>query len=252
VARAAGQPLPKKPQDPLVVRQRRGNVGGLFNGKIAPLIPYAIRGAIWYQGEANSVPGKAEFYQYQLPLLIQDWRTRWGYEFPFAWVQLPNFGGRGRDWPTVREAMLKTLAAPKTGMAITIDLGEEKDIHPKNKQDVGKRLALWALGDVYGKSVPTSGPLPAGHERRDSAIVVRMKHVHGGLVARGGELRGFEIAAAGGPWQPATARIEGETVVVSSAAVAEPAAVRYAWSNFPDCNLYNAAGLPASPFRTGP
>jgi sialate O-acetylesterase len=249
-AKAAGQQLPKKPQDPLVVRERKGNVGGLFNGKIAPLIPYAIRGAIWYQGEANSVPGKAELYQYQLPLLVKDWRTRWGYDFPVAWVQLPNFGGPGRDWPTVREAMLKSLAVPKTGMAITIDIGEEKDIHPKNKQDVGKRLALWALGEVYGKSVPTSGPLPTGHERRGNAIVIRFSHVHGGLMAKEGELRGFEIAGKDNNWKPATARIDGETVVVTAPDVSEPAAVRYAWSNFPTCNLYNVAGLPASPFRT--
>jgi len=249
-AKAAGQPLPKKPQDPLAVRERKGNVGGLFNGKIAPLIPYAIRGALWYQGEANSVPGKASFYQYQLPLLIKDWRTRWGYDFPVAWVQLPNFGGPGRDWPTVREAMLKTLAVPKTGMAITIDIGEEKDIHPKNKQDVGKRLALWALGDVYGKSVPTSGPLPAGQERRGNAIVARFSHTHGGLIAKGGDVQGFEIAAKDGVWKPANAHIDGDTVIISAQDVAEPDAIRYAWSNFPTCNLYNAAGLPASPFRT--
>jgi sialate O-acetylesterase len=183
-AKASGKAVGKKPQDPAVVRERRGNVGGLYNGKIAPLVPYAIRGMLWYQGEANSVPAKAQFYQYQLPLLIKDWRTRWGYDFPVAWVQLPNFGGPGRDWPMVREAMLKTLAVPKTGMAITIDIGEEKDIHPKNKQDVGKRLAMWALGDVYGKSVATSGPLPAGHERKGNAIVVRFSHAHSGLTAK--------------------------------------------------------------------
>lgn len=249
-AKVAAKAAAKKAQDPAVVQERKANVGGLFNGKIAPLVPYAIRGMLWYQGEANSVPVKAPFYQYQLPLLIKDWRTRWGYDFPVAWVQLPNFGGPGRDWPTVREAMLKTLAVPKTGMAITIDIGEEKDIHPKNKQDVGKRLAMWALGDVYGKSVATSGPLPAGHERKGEAIAVRFSHVHGGLTAKDGELRGFEIDAGKGDWKPATARIEGETVIVSASGVAKPIAVRYAWSNFPDCNLYNAAGLPATPFRT--
>lgn len=249
-AKASGKAVGKKPQDPAVVRERKGNVGGLYNGKIAPLVPYAIRGMLWYQGEANSVPAKAPFYQYQLPLLIKDWRARWGYDFPVAWVQLPNFGGPGRDWPTVREAMLKTLAVPKTGMAITIDVGEEKDIHPKNKQDVGKRLAMWALGDVYGKSVATSGPLPAGHERKGDALVLRFSHVHGGLTAKGGDLRGFEIDAGKGDWKPATARIEGETIVVSAPGVSQPTAVRYAWSNWPDCNLYNAAGLPASPFRT--
>jgi sialate O-acetylesterase len=135
-------------------------------------------------------------------------------------------------------------------MAITIDIGEEKDIHPKNKQDVGHRLALWALGDVYGKSVPSSGPLPAGHERRGNTIVVRFSHVHGGLTSKDGDLRGFEIAGKDGNWKPAIARIDGDTIVVSAADVPEPVAARYAWSNFPSCNLYNVAGLPASPFRT--
>jgi len=232
------------------VRARRGNVGGLFKGKIAPLVPYAIRGVIWYQGEANSTPGKAEFYQYQLPLLVQDWRAKWGQDLPFAWVQLPNFKGAGRDWPTVREAMLKTLALPKTGMAITVDIGEENDIHPKNKQEVGRRLALWALGSVYGQAGPTSGPLPAGSQRNGQSLELSFTHTDGGLVAKGGELRGFEIASADGAWKPAHAVIAGNKVIVSSREVAEPTRARYAWTNFPDCNLYNGAGLPATPFRT--
>ena len=246
-AKAAGQPVPKRPQDPVAVRQRKGNVGGLFNGKIAPLIPYHIRGALWYQGEANSVPGKAPFYQYQLPLLVNDWRSRWGYEFPFAWVQLPNFAGAGRDWPTVRQAMLQTLKLPKTGMAITLDIGEVNDIHPKNKQEVGRRLALWALGTVYGKSVATSGPLPTQHERRAGSIVVQFDHADGGLVAKNGELAGFEIAGQDG-YKPATATIQGDRVVVTSAEVSQPVAVRYAWTNNPTASLFNGAGLPASPF----
>src|SRR4030095_14404295 len=188
----------------------------------------------------------AQFYQYQLPLLVKDWRTRWGYDMPFGWVQLPNFSGAGRNWPIVREAMLKSLAVPKTGMAISIDVGEEKDIHPKNNQDVGHRLALWALGTVYGKSGPTSGPLPAGHESRGSSIVLSFTHADGGLVAKGGELRTFEIAGADGDWKPAMAKIEGDKVVVASPAISTPTAVRYAWSNFPDCNLFNGVGLPAS------
>src|ERR1041384_3397041 len=138
-ARAEKQKSPRKPQNPADVKTRKANVGGLFNGKIAPLIPYAIRGALWYQGEANSMPAKAPFYDHQLKLLVTDWRARWGYEFPFAWAQLPNFGGPGRDWPLVREAMLKTLALPKTGMGINTDIGDEKNIHPTNKQEVGRR-----------------------------------------------------------------------------------------------------------------
>ena len=249
-AKAEGKPAPKAPRDPVALNERKGNVGGLFNGKIAPLIPYAIRGALWYQGEANSSPDKAAFYHAQLSLLVTDWRARWGYDFPFAWVQLPNFGGAGRDWPLVREAMLKTLELPKTGMAITIDIGDEKDIHPKNKQDVGRRLAAWALGTVYGQKVATSGPLPAGHQVRGSEVVLSFKHTDGGLIAKGGELKGFVIAGADQQWKPAQARIEGDQVIVTSTDVKQPTAVRYAWENWPTCNLYNGAGLPASPFRT--
>ena len=250
-ARAEHQTVPRKPRDPAATLARKADVGGLFNGKIAPLIPYAIRGAIWYQGEANSMPEKAPYYQYQLPLLITDWRARWGYDFPFAWAQLPNFRAEGRDWPTVREAMLKTLVLPKTGMGINIDIGEEANIHPKNKQEAGRRLSLWALGTVYGQKVPaTSGPLPAGHEIRDGEVVLRFTHTDGGLIAKGGELKGFVMAGADKTWKPAQARIEGDKVIVFSPDIKQPVAVRYAWENFPTCNLYNGAGLPASPFRT--
>jgi sialate O-acetylesterase len=246
-AKADGQPAPKRPQDPLAVRERKGNIGGLFNGKIAPLVGYRIRGALWYQGEANSMPAKAGYYRHQLPLLINDWRARWGYDFPFAWVQLPNFGGPGRDWPVVRQAMLDTLKVPKTGMAITLDIGEVNDIHPKNKQDVGKRLALWALGTVYGKSVPTSGPLPKSQQRRGNSIVVSFSHTDDGLVAKGGQLSGFEVGD-GSTFKSAIATIDGDNVIVSSQEVANPVAVRYAWSNNPRASLFNGAGLPATPF----
>ncbi len=248
---AADTPAPQAPQGANDKRKSKGGVGGLFNGKIAPLIPYAIRGALWYQGEANTFEGKAQLYQYQLPLLVTDWRQRWGSEFPFAWVQLPNFSVPGRDWPLVREAMLKSLKLPKTGMAITIDIGEEKNIHPKNKQEVGRRLSLWALGEVYGKKVAsTSGPLPAGHEVKGDKIVLKFSHADGGLAARKGELRGFMIAGDDKQWKPATAKISGDSVIVSSPEITKPVAIRYAWQNWPDCNLFNGAGLPASPFRT--
>jgi sialate O-acetylesterase len=251
-AKAAGKPAPRKPRDPAEAQTRRGGPGGLFNGKIAPLIPCAMRGAVWYQGEANSHPGKGGLYRHQFPALVSDWRARWGEEFPFAWVQLPNFNREGDDWSLVREAMLKTLRLPKTGMAITVDIGEPQNIHPKNKQEVGRRLALWALGDVYGRDVAaTSGPLPAGHEVRGAGIVVAFTHADGGLQAKGGgELRGFALAGADRQWTPAQARIEGDKVFVSSAAVKRPVAVRYAWAAHPECNLYSGAGLPASPFRT--
>jgi len=251
-ARADKTPVPRKPRDQSAKLARRGDVGGLFNGKIAPLIPYAIRGVIWYQGEANTKGTKPPFYQYQLPLLVQDWRARWGYEFPFAWAQLPNYGGdNGRDWPTIREAELKALALPKTGMGINIDIGEEKNIHPKNKQEVGRRLSLWALGTVYGQKVAaTSGPLPAGHKIHGGEVELSFSHADGGLVAKDGELKGFFVVGEDKQWKPATARIKGSKVIVSSPDVKQPAAVRYAWENFPTGNLYNGAGLPASPFRT--
>ena len=249
-AKAEGKPVPRAPRDPVALHERKGDVGGLFNGKIAPLIPYAIRGALWYQGEANTHAEKPQFYGHQLALLVTDWRKRWGHEFPFAWAQLPNFTRPGDGWPLVREAMLKTLALPKTGMGINIDIGDPKDIHPKNKQEVGRRLSLWALGAVYGKKVAAiSGPLPAGHEVRGAEIVVKFTHA-GGLAARDGALKGFQIAGEDRQWKPATARIDGDKVIVSSPEVAKPAAVRYAWADNPECNLVNAAGLPATPFRT--
>jgi sialate O-acetylesterase len=251
-AKAEGKEPPPAPRDLAAIRRKIGVGGELFNGKIAPLIPYAIRGVVWYQGEANSAPAKAVLYAQQLPALIADWRARWGSEFPFAWVQLPNFdGGAVRDWPAIRESMLKSLKVKDTGMAIAIDVGEAKNIHPKNKQEVGRRLALWALGSVYGQSVPsTSGPLPAGHEIRGPEVVLSFDHADGGLVAKDGELKGFVIAGEDRKWVTATARIEGGKIVVSNAEVPKPVAVRYAWENNPVCNLYNGAGLPASPLRT--
>lgn len=250
-AKAAGQPVPRRPVSLVERHKRRGGPGGLFNGKIFPLIPYAIRGVVWYQGEANSQPGKGHLYQYQLPLLVKDWRKRWGEELPFAWVQLPNFQREGEGWMLVREGMLKTLRLPHTGMAITTDIGESNDIHPKNKQDVGRRLGVWALGDVYEKKgIATSGPLPAAHKIQGKEIVVSFTHCDGGLKAEGDQLTGFEIAGEDGRWKPATARIEGDHVVVSHPSVSNPTAVRYAWAADPEANLFNGQGLPASPFRT--
>lgn len=238
----AGKPAAAEGKNPL---------GGLFNGKIAPLVPYALRGVLWYQGEANTHPGKPRFYQDQLALLVTDWRKRWNEELPFAWVQLPNFNRPGEGWSLVREAMLKSLSLPKTGMAITVDIGEANNIHPKNKQEVGRRLSLWALGTVYDRKVPaTSGPLPAGHEIKDNKVIVRFKHTNGGLVAKDSELTGFSIAGEDKQWKPAQATIDGDQVIVSSAEVTKPVAVRYAWASVAICNLFNGAGLPASPFRT--
>ena len=253
-ARAGGKRPPRQPQRPVRPGLSQNHPANLFNGMIAPVLPYTIRGAIWYQGEANTRDEAGGLlYRKQLPLLVRDWRARWGYDFPVGFVQLPNFTRRGEGWPLVREAMLLTLdAVPDTGMAITIDVGDPNDIHPANKQDVGRRLAMWALASVYGKTdVAASGPLPAGHEVRGGEVVVAFKHAHGGLAARGGgPLKGFTVAGEDGRFVPAAVRIDGERVVVSSPDVAKPAAVRYAWQDNPDCNLTNGAGLPASPFRT--
>ena len=226
-----------------------------FNSMIAPLIPFAIRGAIWYQGESNAgTVDRAMLYRQQLPILIADWRTRWGCDLPFAWVQLPNYGGGGvskEGFVLVREGQLKALKMTGTGMVVAVDIGESKDVHPKNKQEVARRLALWALGDVYGqKVVATSGPLPASHEVRGSEIIVSFTHAEGGLTTNGGELKGFVIAGENRQWKPASALIENDKVIVFNPEVKKPVAIRYAWEADPTCNLFNGAGLPASPFRT--
>lgn len=247
-AKEEGKPLPRKPQDPTAVRERKGGTGGLYNGKIAPLEPYALRGILWYQGEANSTPQKAPYYQHHLPLLVNSWRKQWGEELPFAWVQLPNYGSRD-GWCVVREAMLKTLRLPKTGMAVTIDVGDARDIHPKNKQTVGKRLSLWALANVYGQKGEFSGPMLEKHEVAGGRMVLSFTHADG-LKAEGGELKEFVIAGEDQQWKPAQAKIVDGKVEVSSEAVAKPVAVRYAWLPNTQATLFNGVGLPASPFRT--
>lgn len=226
--------------------------GDLFNGKIAPLIPYSIAGAIWYQGEANArTVESARVYHERFPLLIQHWRKHWGETFPFAWVQLPNYKERAEGWCLVREGQLKTLNLPKTGMAITVDIGQSGNIHPKNKQETARRLSLWALRTVYGKKVPSiSGPLPTSQKFRSDQVVLSFNHTDGGLIAKDGDLKGFLIAGSDHQWLPAQAKLKGKQVIVSNPAVKNPVAVRYAWQDDPDCNLYNGAGLPASPFRT--
>ncbi|MBS0662841.1 MAG: sialate O-acetylesterase, partial [Verrucomicrobia bacterium] len=212
---------------------------------------------IWYQGENNANSAWPELYGLQLPLLIADWRHQWGQaRLPFAWVQLPNFQPKRVDpaapakWALVREAMLQTLAIPDTGMAVAIDIGEAGNIHPKNKREVGRRLSLWARARVYGESIPYSGPLPRSHTVRDGRIIITFGHADGGLVAQGGAVKGFEVAGADRRWVPAEASLQGDQVIVTSPQVPAPSAVRYAWADNPECNLFNGAGLPASPFRT--
>jgi sialate O-acetylesterase len=233
----------------------------LYNAMIAPLLPFAIRGAIWYQGESNA--GRADEYRTLFPAMIRDWRRAWANEaLPFHFVQLANFMEEKPEpgesaWAELRDAQLFTLrSVPHTGMAVIIDIGEAKDIHPRNKLDVGKRLALWALKRQYGKDVVESGPVFREQRKDGDRILLSFDHAGGGLAcgqraeAGPSELKGFAVAGADRKFFWARARIQGETVVVSSPQVPDPVAVRYAWADNPSCNLYNLAGLPATPFRT--
>jgi len=251
-AKAEGKPAPKEPNKPMPA-------ACLYNGMIAQVITYGIKGAIWYQGESNA--GNAKQYQTLFPEMIKNWRKDWGQgDFPFGFVQLANFKANKNEkldqpvessWAELREAQTMTLSLPKTGMAVIIDIGHPTDIHPKNKQDVGKRLSLWAQSQVYGKDLPEySSPLYESMKVEDNKARLTFQHVGGGLEAKGEKLTGFSIAGEDKVFVWADAKIDGKTVVVWSDKVAKPAAVRYAWADYPDCNLYSKEGLPASPFRT--
>jgi sialate O-acetylesterase len=238
------------PRDPV---QDQHNATVLFNGMINPVIPYAIRGVIWYQGE-SIIGGSAgiALYSHVQAALVRDWRKLWGEgDFPFYIVQLPGQEAASNS-PFVCEAQAAVLALPKTGMAVTTDIGEAHNVHPKNKQDVGDRLSRIALAKVYGRKMEFSGPMYKSMKVKGSTIRVKFSHLGGGLVAKGGEpLKWFVIAGADKKFVPAEAKLDGDTVVVSSLEVTAPVAMRYAWVNFPDgCNLFNAAGLPAAQFRT--
>jgi sialate O-acetylesterase len=248
-AKAAGNPPPNRPGPP-PGPGHPNTPAGLYNGMIAPLTPFAIRGVIWYQGESNASEIHAYRYRRLFGAMIEDWRKQWGEgDFPFLFVQLANYHSNAW-WPVLRESQTATLGLRATGMAVAIDVGESKDIHPKNKQDVGNRLALAALHIAYGQPIEYSGPLFRQATRENSGMRVWFDHADG-LQAKGGApLTGFTIAGVDGNFVPADARIEGATVVVSSAQVPEPIAVRYAWADDPTCNLINQAGLPASPFRS--
>ena len=250
--------------------------GANFNGMIAPLTNFAIRGALYYQGEYDA--GRWYWFDQTLEALIRSWRKAWGSgEMPFLFVQLPGYYGQAKaaeheagldmptevlaameaadaddGWSNVRQAQLKVAGrVPNTGMAVTIDVGEALDIHPPDKRPVGERLALWARAMVYGeKGLVHSGPLYESMSLRGGEAVIRFGHTGGGLKAKGGKLEGFAVAGPDGSFHWADARIEGDTVVVASPNVPTPKAVRYAWPRYPRCNLYNAEGLPASPFAT--
>jgi sialate O-acetylesterase len=272
-AKASGQAPPPKPAIAATQPRAPGSPEGgpstptvLYNGMIAPLIPYAIKGAIWYQGEANA--GAALEYRTLFPRMISDWREKWGQgDFPFLFVQLaafmkpqvePSEGG----WAYLREAQLMTLALPNTGMASAIDIGNADDIHPKDKLDVGLRLALAAKHVAYGQDVVSSGPLFDSMKIEGNKIRLTFKDVGSGLtvgtppwppagaVSAPTALTGFVIAGADQKFVWGTATIDGNDIVVSSNDVDAPVAVRYGWANNPPCNLYNKEGLPASPFRT--
>jgi sialate O-acetylesterase len=251
--------------------------GRLFNGMVHPVQPYAIRGVLWYQGESNT--GNARLYRTSFPLLIQDWRQHWQQgDFPFYFCQLANYRAKTDQpgesvWAELREAQAKTLSVPNTGMAVLIDTGESEDIHPQSKQVAGERLARIALAKTYGRDVVPSGPVYTSMKIEGSAIRLSFDHLGGGLVAKEvpatydvmrktgktaplvrnsphSQLEGFAICGADKHWVWAEAKIEGDTVLVSSERVPAPIAVRHGWADNPTCNLYNQAGLPASPFRT--
>ena len=235
---------PAKPMDPVTNSKSPSK---LYNAMIHPLVPYTFKGALWYQGESNA--GRAYQYRKLFPAMIDSWRDEWKNDFPFYFVQIaPHYGQN----PEIRDAQLLTfLTKKKTGMAVITDAGDSLDIHPRNKQVVGHRLALWALAKDYKqKSVVYSGPIYKKMKVVGNKIKLIFNNVDGGLVAKDGDLKEFTIAGADQKFMPAQAVIEGNSIIVWSTTLASPVAVRFAWKTFPRPNLYNSAGLPASPFRT--
>ena len=239
------QPMPRHPFEPTF----------LFESAILPLVPMAFAGVIWYQGEsnatdaANKVPVPKAKVRAGIETMILDWRNHWKRNFPFYYVQLP---GMGRPWELFREVQLECLEIPNTGMAIAIDVGDRRDVHPRNKQPVGERLALSALAKTYGMKITHSGPLYAGKSKQEgSKLHLLFDHCGDGLKTSDKKVpRGFEIAGIDGEYHPAVAKLSGKVVSLTSKAVKNPVVARYAWAPFPDCNIINSAGLPMSPFRT--
>jgi len=232
----------------------------LYNKMVHPLLPFPVAGFLWYQGESNADSEGAKVYRDLFAAMITDWRLRWGRgDLPFLWVQLANFMAASdrpveSHWATLRESQSSALALPRTAQAVIIDIGEADDIHPRNKQEVGRRLALAARKVAYGEEITYSGPLYRSHQTRGNRMVIEFDHIGGGLIAKGREdrrLDEFTIAGANRRFVWADATIEDGQVVVWSDEVKSPVAVRYAWADNPArANLFNLEGLPASPFRT--
>ena len=247
-------PEPPRPNPPVNPDLYVNRNSVLYNGMVAPVTPYTIRGVAWYQGESDA--SGASRYQASLFTMIHDWRKAWDIgSFPFLIVQLPQldtsqFISLGKDWATMRQAQARALELENTGLIVTIDIGEADNAHPPNKQDVGQRLSLAARALVYDQKIAYSGPMYKSMTIEGSKVRLTFDHVEDGLVARGGELTGFTIAGPDLKLVSAQAQIDGPTVVVWSDKVKKPVAVHYAWSDNPICNLYNQAGLPAGPFRT--
>lgn len=248
-AKAKGLKVPRGPRNPDPVQDQH-NPTVMFNGMIAPVVGYSIRGVIWYQGESITEP--RELFPVWNETLIRDWRALWGRELPFYFVQLAAHDAKSNA-PEVRALQAQALKLPATGMAVTIDIGDRKNVHPKNKQDVGDRLARLALAKTYARDVVASGPVATVvTSDKDGALRVKFTELNGGLVAKDNAPGAFEIAGTDGKFVGAEAVIDGDAVVLRAASVAQPQAARYAWSGYPDtANLYNAAGLPAAPFKLG-
>jgi len=246
-AKAEGKPAPRGPSlegNPAKSQNRPAN---LFNGMIAPLVPYALKGAIWYQGESNS--SRAKEYQTLFPAMIKCWRNNWNNSaMPFLFVQIAPHNGM---CPEIREAQLLTSQRVKnTAMAVITDHGNATDIHPKQKEPVGARLALAARVIAYGEKIESSGPVYKSIKVKNGKAILSFTHIGDGLVAKDGALKGFTIAGADKNFVPATAEISGKTIIVASDKVTTPVAVRFGWVSVPDVNLFNQNGLPATPFRT--
>ncbi|MEO6811839.1 MAG: sialate O-acetylesterase [Isosphaeraceae bacterium] len=255
-AKAEGKPAPRQPGNPSGSMTGNARPGNIYNGVLKPTIGYGIRGAIWYQGESNA--GRAYQYRTLFPLMIQSWRDEWGIgDFPFYWVQLADFLPEKAEpgdssWAELREAQTMTMKKlPNTGEAVIIDLGESKDIHPRNKQDVAKRLVRWALARDYGIDIAHQSPTYQSLEKKGNKITLTFDHVSGFRPFDVAEPIGFAIAGADRKFVWANAKIVGKNQIeVWSDEASDPVAVRYAWADNPVCNLYSVDGLPVTPFRT--